>query len=118
MIESRCVVAGGMTAGRGVPIGQRPVLLGPESESLSRREVTASSSSSSPGPGQPARSVHAWFRDPISGERYPALIVEQARGPEGAWVVSIVHVATDERGATCTVHGWVDAASIEPMASS
>ena len=112
-------MAGGMSAGRGAPIGERPVFLGPESEAAARGEAAASSSTAeSPGPGRAARSVHAWFRDPVSGVRHPALIVEQARDAEGAWVVSIVHVVTDERGATCTVHGWVDSASIEPLASA
>ena len=111
-------MAGGMSAGRGVPIGERPVFLGPESEVAARGDAGPSSTAESPGPGRAARSVHAWFRDPVSGARHPALIVEQARDAEGAWVVSIVHVVTDERGATCTVHGWVDAASIEPLASA
>lgn len=62
-----------------------------------------------------ARNPHVWFVDPVSGTRHPALVVEQARGPDG-WLVCVVHLVTDGQGATWTVHGWVEASSIEPLA--
>lgn len=125
-------MAGGMSSGGGLPIGQRRVIMGetvladrsdgPSDETTDPSAAGVSQAAGEEravrrgpvGRGAPARHPHVWFVDPRSGARYPALVVEQARGPDG-WLACVVHLVTDDHGATWTVHGWVAARDIEPL---
>lgn len=113
-------VAGGMTPGRGVPIGQRPVIPpggtippAPPPSTPPPRDGSVAGSSV-PGPGPAAHPRHVWVEDP-DGSRHPGVLVEQARNGSGAWLALVVAVVELPGGGAYTRQGWIPASKVSPV---
>lgn len=121
-------MAGGMTPGRGVPIGQRPVVppggtIPPEPPAPLERvdDVPPGPDPAAcdpaggcvAGPGPAAHPRHVWVADP-DGSRHPGVLVEQARNGQGEWLALVVSVVEFPAGGAYTRQGWVPARTVTP----
>ena len=98
-------MAGGMTPGRGVPIGERPVSTG---------EDRSSTSSGAPSPLEVVapKHPHVWVRDE-SGAECPGVIVELAQR-EGTWLALVVMVTSPAPGVRITQQGMGASITLPP----
>jgi hypothetical protein len=100
------VVAGGMSRGSGVPLGERR-------RSNQRHNPSGGANSQARAPGQ-----HVWVVDALGQPgRWPGLLVEWRRTPEDGWEARVVYATAEPGGAATArvIERWLPAAVLEPI---